>query len=328
MGSGDHGFTAPTLYGTSDDNTYSGALSFLRRRYGRDLAGVDVVVSGIAFDLGTTNRPGSRFGPRALRQASSHIAWGPQWPFDFDPTRRLAILDWGDHAFPVGDVAGMMAAVEANTTTFLDAGCFPMTMGGDHFVTLPLLRAVARRHGGGLSLVHFDAHHDTTRTERFNHGSMFWHAMNEGLIDPARSIHVGVRMHNDWDDGFHVVDGRQVQRLAPEAVAARILEVSGGNPAYLSFDIDCLDPACAPGTGTPIVGGPTTTTALDILALLGGLQLVAMDLVEVAPDYDHAEITALAGASIMYQLLHVLAVGRDDRAAVDVHQDGRAVRSS
>ena len=317
MASGDHAFTAPTLYGTTDDNTYSGALSFLRRRFTRDLAGVDVVVSGIAYDLGTSNRPGSRFGPRGLRQASCHIAWEPQWPFDFDPTHRLAIVDWGDHNFHIGYTDSMVEAVEANTAAFLKAGCFPMTMGGDHFVTLPLLRAVARHHGGGLSLVHFDAHHDTTRSERLNHGTMFWHAMQEGLIDPARSIHIGVRMHNDWDDGFHVVDGRQAQRMAPEAIAERILEVAGGNRTYISFDIDFLDPSCAPGTGTPIVGGPTTTTALEILGLLGDLTLVGMDLVEVAPDYDVGEITALAGASIMYQVLHLLALDRPVAAAMD-----------
>lgn len=282
-------------------------LSFLRRRYTRDLVGVDVVISGVPYDLGTTNRPGSRFGPRALRQASSHIAWGPQWPFDFDPTHRLAIVDWGDHAFPVGYPEDMAAAVEANTLGFLRAGCLPVTMGGDHFVTLPLLSAMAKHHGGGLSLVHFDAHHDTTRTDRLNHGSMFFHAMNEGLIDPSRSIHVGVRMFNDWDDGFHVIDGRQVQRLAPDDVARRILEFTGGNRAYLSFDIDCLDPSCTPGTGTPIVGGPSTTIALDVLERLGDLKLGGMDLVEVAPDYDVAEITALAGASIMYQVPHLLA---------------------
>lgn len=313
MASGDHGFNASGLYGTADDNTYSGALSFLRRRYTRDLTGVDVVISGIAYDLGTSNRPGSRFGPRGLRQASSHIAWGPQWPFDFDPTHRLAIVDWGDHNFPIGYTDAMTAAVQENTAGFLKAGCFPMTMGGDHFVTLPLLRAVAGHHGKGLSLVHFDAHHDTTRSERLNHGTMFYHAMNEGLIDPARSIHIGVRMHNDWDDGFHVIDGRLAQKMTPEAIAAKVLEVTAGNRTYLSFDIDFLDPACAPGTGTPIVGGPNTTMALEILGLLGDLNLVGMDLVEVAPDYDVAEITALAGASIMYQVLHLLA--RDQPAA-------------
>jgi agmatinase len=304
MASNDHAFEAPTLY----DNTYSGVLSFLRRRFTRDLAGVDVVISGIAYDLGTSNRPGSRFGPRSLRLASDLLEWGPQWPFGFDPKHRLAIVDWGDHKFQIHTTTSMLAAVEANTAGFLEAGCFPMTMGGDHLVTLPLLRAMAKHHGAGLSLVHFDAHHDTDKSEGLNHGTVFWHAMREGLIDPARSIHIGVRVHKDWDDGFHVIDSRQVQKMAPEAIAERILEVAGGNRTYLSFDIDFLDPSCAPGTGNPVVGGPNTTTTLEILGLLGGLKLVGMDLVEVAPDYDVSEITALAGASIMYQVLHLLAL--------------------
>lgn len=306
MASTDHVLNAPTLY----DNTYSGVLSFLGRRFTRDLAGVDVVISGIAYDLGTSNRPGSRFGPRGLRLASDLLEPGPQWPFDFDPKHRLAIVDWGDHKFRKYHTDSMVAAVEANTAGFLEAGCFPMTMGGDHLVSLPLLRAMAKHHGAGLSLVHFDAHHDTDRNEWLNHGTVFWHAMREGLIDPARSIHIGVRMHNGWDDGFHVIDGRQAQKLAPEAIAERILEVAGGNRAYLSFDIDFLDPSCAPGTGTPLVGGPNTTTALEILGLLGRLKLVGMDLVEVAPDYDVSEITALAGASIMYHVLHLLALDK------------------
>jgi agmatinase len=310
MASSDHAFTAPTLYGNSDDNPYSGTISFLSRPFTRDLAGVDVVISGIAYDLSTSDRPGSRFGPRGLRLASDHIYFGPQWPFDFDPTHRLAIVDWGDHKFQIRFPDSMLVAVEANTAGFLEAGCFPMTMGGDHVITLPLLRAVAKHHGAGLSLVHFDAHHDTYKGEGLNHGTVFRHALQEGLIDPARSIHIGVRSHNNWDDGFHVIDSRRTQRMAPEAIAERILEVTGGNQTYLSFDIDFLDPSCAPGTGTPVVGGPNTTTALEILGLLGRLKLVGMDLVEVAPDYDVSEITALAGASIMYQVLHLLALDK------------------
>jgi len=308
---GDFTFTSPSLYGTATDDTYSGALSYLRRRYTRDLQSVDVVVSGIAYDLGTSNRPGARFGPRAIRQASSHIAWGPQWPYDFDPLHRLAVIDWGDHAFDFGYPERMVEAVEANVIGFLQAGCFPMTMGGDHFVTYPLLRAAAKHHGGGLSLIHFDAHHDTTPSKNLNHGTMFYHAVKEGLIDPARSLHMGVRMYVDEDDGFHVIDGWQIQRMSPADVGRRIHDVVGDNKAYVTFDIDFLDPAFAPGTGTPIVGGPTTTLALDVLRQLSGLNLVGMDLVEVAPDYDVGEVTSLAGASLMYQVLHVLAEGRE-----------------
>lgn len=304
MASNDHDFKASTLY----DNTHFGVLSFLGRRFTRDLAGVDVVLSGIAYDLGTSNRPGSRFGPRSLRLASDRLEPGPQWPFDFDPKYRLAIADWGDHKFKRYNTDNMVAVVEANTAGFLGVGCFPMTMGGDHSVTLPLLRAMAKHHGASLSLVHFDAHHDTDKSQELNNGTVFWHAMREGLIDPARSIHIGIRVHKDWDDGFHVIDSRQVQKMAPAAIAERILEVAGDNRTYLSFDIDYLDPSCAPGTGNPVVGGPNTTTTLEILGQLGGLKLVGMDLVEVAPDYDVSEITALAGASIMYQVLHLLAL--------------------
>ena len=185
---GDFTFRSPSLYGTADDITYGGALSYLRRRYTRDLTGVDVVVSGIPYDLGTTNRPGTRFGPRAIRQASTHIAWGPQWPYDFDPLHRLAVIDWGDHAFDVGYPERMTASVEESTLGFLEAGCFPMTMGGDHFVTYPLLRAAAQHHGGELSLIHFDAHTDTSRSENLNHGTMFHHAAQEGL-DRPRPFH-------------------------------------------------------------------------------------------------------------------------------------------
>ncbi len=307
---GDFTFRAPSLYGTADDITYAGALSFLRRRYTRDLAGVDVVVSGIPYDLGTSNRPGSRFGPRAIRQASTHIAWGPQWPYDFDPLHRLAVIDWGDHAFDIGYPERMTTSVETSTLGFFKAGCFPMTMGGDHFVTYPLLRAAAKHHGEGLSLIHFDAHTDTSRTDNLNHGSMFYHGTKEGLIDPARSIHMGIRMHVSYDDGFNVIDGWQMQQRSVDDIGAQIRDVVGDNKAYVTFDIDFLDPAYAPGTGTPVVGGPTTTVALDVLRHLQGLDLIGMDLVEVAPEYDVGECTSLAGASILYQMLHVLAQDR------------------
>ncbi len=311
---GDFAFTSDSLYGTSEDNTYSGALSFMRRRYTRDLSGVDAVVSGIPYDLGTSNRAGTRFGPRAIRQASSHIAWGPQWPYDFDPFHRLAVTDWGDHSFNIGYTDRMLEAVETNTLEMFQSGCFPMTMGGDHFVTLPLLRAAAKHHGGALSLIHFDAHTDTSRSDNLNHGTMFWHAMQEGLIDPARSIHIGIRMFVSWDDGFTKISGWDAQRITADAIGERIHNVVGDNKAYVTFDIDFLDPAYAPGTGTPVVGGPTTMQAMDILMRLKGLNLIGMDLVEVAPEHDNGEVTALAGASLMYQVLHVLA---QDRPAVE-----------
>ena len=146
---------------------------------------------------------------------------------------------------------------------------------------------------------------------------MFWHAMQEGLIDPKRSIHMGIRMFVDWDDGFAKIGGWDAQRLSPDAIGERIHDVVGDNKAYVTFDIDFLDPAYAPGTGTPVVGGPTTMQAMDILMRLKGLNLVGMDLVEVAPEHDNGEVTALAGASLMYQMLHVLAESRPNVIEAD-----------
>jgi agmatinase len=265
----DHAFTAPSLYGTQVEHTYAGALSFLRRRYTRDLDGVDVAVTGIPFDLATTNRPGTRFGPAGVRAASAHLSWGPPWPWGFDPTERLAIIDYGDCAFDFGRPEGIPAQIEAHAKTIIDAGVSMLSLGGDHFLTLPLLRAHAERHGP-LALIHFDAHSDTWPDEdgRIDHGTMFFHAVRE-----------------------------------VDAVVAEIGRIVGDHAAYLTFDIDCLDPSFAPGTGTPVVGGLSTFQAQSIIRGLGGIELVAMDVVEVAPAYDHAEMTSLAAASLALDYL-------------------------
>lgn len=298
----DYAFTNKAPYGAVVEPPYSGATSFLRCRYSRDLAGVDVAVLGVSYDLGTTNRPGTRFGPRGIRQASAQIAWGPQHPFDFDPRDRLAIVDYGDVAFDVGYVDDMMRQTEATAGAIIDAGASVVALGGDHFVSLPLLRAHARRHGK-LALVHFDAHSDTWRDETYNHGTMFFHAMNEGLIDPARSVQTGIRTFNPETHGFTILDPEAVDRLGIDGVVETIKRTVGTSKAYLSFDIDCLDPAFAPGTGTPVCGGLTSYAALQILGRLDGVNVVGMDLVEVAPPYDVAEVTALAGASLIMQHL-------------------------
>jgi agmatinase len=177
-----------------------------------------------------------------------------------------------------------------------------LTMGGDHFVSLPLLRAHAKKHGP-LSLVHFDAHSDTWRDENYNHGTMFFHAIEEGLIDPKRSIHVGLRTYNPEDHGFTILEVPWVHEHGVAATIAEIERVTGGHKAYLTFDIDCLDPSYAPGTGTPVVGGLSTHQATAIMHGLGNMNFVAMDLVEVAPIYDIGEITALAGATLMLDFL-------------------------
>ena len=298
----DSAFAARSPYGTRLESTYGGALSFMRRRYTKDLSGVDVAVCGVPSDLATSNRPGARFGPRAVRQASAQLVYGPVWPFGFDPFERLRVVDWGDVAFDDGYPERMLKAVEDHAGRVLGAGASLLTLGGDHLVSLPLLRAHARQHGP-LCLVHFDAHSDTWREATLNHGSMFFHALGEGLLDPEHSIQIGIRTHNDETHGFQIVTATEVARLGPRAVAERAVEVVGGRKAYLTFDIDCLDPSVAPGTGTPVVGGLGTAEAREILWGLSGLDLVGMDVVEVAPVYDVGEITALAAATLALDYL-------------------------
>ena len=297
---GDNAFTATSLYGPGRQAAYAGALSFMRRKYTRDLAGVDVAVSGIPFDLATSNRPGARFGPSGIRRASAQLAYGAIWPWGFDPFDRLAVIDYGDCEFDVGYVDRMLANVEAHAATILDAGVTMLTFGGDHFVALPLLRAHAKPHGK-LSLVHFDAHSDSWREddERIDHGTMFYHAARTGLVDPARSVQIGLRTVNTETHGFNILDADWVHERGPKAVAQRVVEIVGDNKAYLTFDIDCLDPAFAPGTGTPVCGGLSTWQAQTAIRGLVDIDFVAMDLVEVAPAYDVGEVTALAGASLL-----------------------------
>ncbi|KAF1053944.1 MAG: Agmatinase [Stenotrophomonas maltophilia] len=301
----DQAFTRDSLYGTAAESTYAGVTSFMRRRYSRDLSGVDLVVSGVPFDTATTNRPGSRFGPRAIRAASVQMAWARQWPWEFDPFDHLAVVDYGDCEFDHGQPQQTPAAIQAHAAHILAAGSALLTLGGDHFISYPLLKAHAERHGP-LSLIHFDAHSDTWPDEegqRIDHGTMFFHAAREGLVDPARSVQVGLRTTNDDVMGFQVLDARQVHREGVERIVQAIRERVGEHPVYLTFDIDCLDPAFAPGTGTPVCGGLSTAQALEILRGLRGINLVGMDVVEVAPPYDHAEVTALAGATLAMEMI-------------------------
>jgi len=291
---------------THDEMMYAGALSFCRRRYARDLEGVDVAVIGVPFDTSVTNRPGCRFGPRAVRAASSQLAWSRAWPSPFDPFERMAVVDWGDVQWDPGYPAQVPAAIEAAISHVIGQGTAALAIGGDHFVTYPSLKAHAARHGAPLSLIQFDAHSDTwgaDERERIDHGTMFRRAVEEGVLDPERSIQIGLRTTNDDPMGFNIRDANWVHRHGPEAVAAEIRKVVGDRPCYLTFDIDCLDPAFAPGTGTPVCGGLSTWQAKEALRALDGIDLKGMDVVEVAPAYDHAEITALAGATLALEML-------------------------
>ena len=310
-----HAVAAPDLHGMPSELPYAGAASFLRRPWRSDLEGVEVGILGVPFDTATSHRPGARFGPRAVRQISSTLAWEKRvYGFDFHPVERLAIADLGDLALDFDRPAAVPAQIEAGAARVVGAGTTMLAIGGDHFVSYPLLRATAARHGR-LSLLHFDAHTDTWPSESddgIHHGTMFWHAAREGLVDPAHSVQVGIRTTNLDTLGFNVLDAPWVHREGAETCIAEVRRIVGERPVYLTFDVDCLDPAYAPGTGTPVMGGLAASQALEIVRGLAGLDVVGADVVEVAPAYDVGEITALAGATLAlnFLCLFALAPGR------------------
>jgi agmatinase len=303
----DNAFLGP-LKGGALDPTYGGALSFMRRRYTRDLANADAVVWGIPFDSAVSNRPGARFGPAAIRRASAIFDGDPQYPFGFDPFADLAVVDYGDCAFDYSRPMDFAATAEAEAGAILDAGAHLFTLGGDHFCTYPLLRAHAARHGP-LGLVQFDAHQDTwpDKPGSISHGSFVARAVHEGLIEPQRSIQVGIRTVAPEDCGIALLRADQFDGLGVKGVIAAIKKRVGRKPAYFTFDIDCLDPAFAPGTGTPVAGGLSSREALAVIRGLGGVDFVGGDVVEVAPAYDHADITAIAASTIALYYLGLFA---------------------
>jgi len=286
--------------------TFAAPHAFLGARPGD--RGAAFCVAGIPLDIGTTNRAGTRDGPRAIRAAARMLTDGRHPETGADPT-ALDLSDLGEFEIALGDIPGSLARIEAQAAG-LD---HLVALGGEHGITLPLLRALAKRLGGPVGLVQFDAHLDTSEDnfgQRFAHGSVFWHAITEGLVDPRRMIQIGIRAPA-WPEmfawtraqGVTILSAREVHESTPAAVAARVLDVVGRGPAYLSFDIDCLDPAFAPGTGTPEVGGLATWQAQGILRRLGGLDFRGADVVEVAPAHDVAEITALAAATLAWDYL-------------------------
>jgi agmatinase len=277
----------------------------------RTAADAAICVAGIPFDLGTSNRPGARFGPAAIRQASRMLVDGDH-PASWAEIERLDLADVGDFRIAHGDIQGTLAKIEEQAAPLGHL----VALGGDHTITLPLLRALAARRGP-LRLVHFDGHVDTWPESfglTWGHGSPFYHAIEEGLVDPRHMIQVGIRspLHRnifDWTvgKGVTIVTSEDVHESGPQAVAARIRAVLGDGLSYLSFDIDALDPAFAPGTGTPEVGGLATWQARAILHRLAGIRFAGMDVVEVSPPYDVAEITALAAATIAWDYIGLLA---------------------
>ena len=262
----DQAFTKKSLYGRANEMTYGGALSFLRRKYTKDLKGVDIAVSGIPYDAATSFRPGARFGPKAIREASVQLAELLAFPDGIDPFKTLAVIDYGDCELDYGFHGNVVSEIENHAKTILDSGAEMLTFGGDHFVTYPLLRAHAEKYGP-IALVHFDAHTDSWPDEdgRLDHGTMFSRAIKENLIDTKHSIQIGIRTHNSNTKGVTILDAPWVHENGINKVINKIIDVVKDAPAYLTFDIDGLDPAYAPGTGTPVSGGLTSAQALGII---------------------------------------------------------------
>jgi agmatinase len=292
---------------------FAGIRTFMRLPHVTELAGVDAIAYGIPFDTATSYRTGPRFGPEAIRSASALLR--PYNPaLDVNLVETLSVVDYGDVPVSPGDTERTYAQVEEALAPVVDAGVFPAALGGDHSVTLAELRALARRHGP-LALVQLDSHADTWEEyfgQRYFHGTTFKRAAEEGLIDPRASVQAGMRgslygaadLDAARELGFTLLTTDELRDLGPEGYGTLVRDTIGSRPVFLSFDVDFLDPAFAPGTGTPEVGGFSTAEALAFLRALRGVRLAGCDVVEVSPPYDGPGLqTALAAANVLYELL-------------------------
>jgi agmatinase len=298
----------------NNGDMFSNVFSFLGVPLCTDIksSNADVAVLGLPYDLATSGRAGTRSGPNAIRQASANLRWEEcRWPWQFALQDRLKVVDCGDVSFHWADHEDFVQSCQQRASEIIDAGKTLVSLGGDHYVALPLLRSHVARHGK-VALIHFDAHTDTDEQGWiYDHGAMFHHARTEGLLDEEHCVQVGIRTeYKQKGHPFTVLNADWVCQHPAAEVCARIHEIVGDAPAYLTFDIDCLDPAFAPGTGTPVCGGLSSNHALQIMRGLQGLNLVGMDLVEVAPGYDHSDVTALAGATLVLEFMYLIAAGQ------------------
>ena len=308
----DEAFTRKSDRGVSFENTFGGATSFLRRRYSKDLSGVDVAVTGIPFDQAVTNRPGTRLGPRAIREMSALQSPDAPYGWGFNPLETCNVVEYGDMAFDYANIAAFPDTLTAHIRTILEAGAASIALGGDHYISFPILKAYAEKFGP-ISLIQVDAHTDTWVDDdmaRVDHGTMFYKAVKSGLVDPKTSVQIGIRTHNDDTLGVTIIDASEVHEKGAAAAAAKARGIVGERPVYLSFDIDGLDPAFAPGTGTPVWGGLSTAQAARLMRDLAGINLVGGDVVEVSPPFDPSGATAVAGAHVAMEILCLWAWNR------------------
>jgi agmatinase len=300
---------------------YAGAPTFARLPRIDEVSRYDIAILGAPFDGGVSFRPGARFGPSAIRQASRHLRPAYHPDLDVTPFRVLQAVDAGDVACNPFDIDTALQQIDDSARDLISDRHKLVTLGGDHTIALGTLRAVARVHGP-VALIHFDAHLDTWDSyfgaDR-THGTVFRRAFEEGLLQTESSIHIGIRgplydandLIEDKGFGFSTIRASDFDRLGVAEVVGRARERVGDAPVYLSVDIDVLDPAFAPGTGTPEMGGFSSRELLALLRGLPGEQIIAADVVEVSPAYDHAEITSLAAATIAYEVMSLMAVAAD-----------------
>jgi len=297
---------------------FGGIATFMRQPASRKFDGVDVAIVGVPYDSGTSYRSGARFGPRKIREASL-LLWGYNQALGVAPLDHLKIVDYGDIDIVPVEIQKTMQAITSEVSAILDAGVTAVALGGDHSITLPLLRAYARKYGP-LAVVHFDSHPDTWDFEYpsqpYSHGTPFRRALETGLIDPSAYIQVGIRGSTSCADdllharqlGATIVSIETAFEMGMAGVIQSIREVVGQHPVYISLDIDAVDPAFAPGTGTPEVGGFSSFQMLQLLRGLRDLDLVGFDLVEVCPPYDHSEITSILAANLVFEILSIMAL--------------------
>lgn len=296
---------------------YGGAPTFARLPRWDEVEHADVVVLGVPFDTGVSYRPGARFGPSHIRESSRLLR--PYNPAqDVKPFAVQQVVDGGDIAVNPFDIAEALTTVQSHAAKVLAEGAKLLTLGGDHTIALPLLRAMADKHGP-LAVVHFDAHLDTWDSyfgADYTHGTPFRRASEEGLLDRDACMHIGIRgplytandLVEDGDLGFQIVHATEIDALGVAGVIERMLTRVGDRPVYVSIDIDVLDPAFAPGTGTPEAGGFTSRELLAIIRAFSSTNLVGADIVEVAPAYDHAQVTGIAAAHVAYELISSMAI--------------------
>jgi len=301
---------------------FAGAPTFARLPRIDEVAKADIAVVGIPFDAGTSYRPGARFGPAHIRAASRLLR--PYNPAqDAEPFALAQVVDAGDIAVNPFNIEQALTQIEAGATELSSAGMKLVTLGGDHTIALPLLRSLHKIHGP-ISVIHFDAHLDTWDTyfgADFTHGTPFRRASEEGLLDREGCLHIGIRgplyatsdLSDDADLGFKIIHTTEIDEIGVPGIIERMLARVGDRPVYVSIDIDVLDPAFAPGTGTPEAGGFTSRELLRIIRALDQVNLIGADIVEVAPAYDHAQITAIAASHVAYELITTLARAKEQK---------------